>query len=179
MSKTWRQLAFSAKAGLIAVICYYLGTSITRGRFPVPSEIGGYWCMLSGILVLRKTGRESFVMGLDRILGTFVGVLVAALFIVFFGGAIWQLFFAVFITTLICLLLPLRDFYIPAGLATAIVLVVWQLGEGMNPWFSSLARFIESAIGVLVGLLIGHIPPSKEAEEKKMGEIDDDRNTPS
>lgn len=154
-------LFLALRLSIVAGVAYWLGFLVSEWTLPVLQEIGGLWSAISGILVFKQGYRESFRLGLDRILGTLIGCFIGALYLSI-TPSVWFLPLAILAVALICLSVThLEKFNTPACLACAVVIVVWQLGSKTEIWLFSLSRFVEAGIGVIIALVAVHIPPPK------------------
>ncbi len=152
-------VVYSIKLGVATALAYYFGVYVSHHMLPILDEIGGLWSVISAVLVLRKGVIESFKSGLDRIFGTLIGCFIGALCL-YFVNVMWFFPIAIVITTFICFSSrQLEKYFAAAALACSVVIIIWQLGIKANVWIYSLSRFIESAVGVGMALLIAHIPP--------------------
>lgn len=153
---------FALKMAIATAISYFLGMKIGAYSSPLPGEIGALWSVISANLVLKMGHLESFKLGLERIIGTFIGSFVGAVFLFFFHEGFWLLPSGIFLTVIICFFFSMENVYIPACLAIAVVMIIWEIGDQSNPWIYSLMRFLESALGVITALVIARIPPFKQ-----------------
>jgi uncharacterized membrane protein YgaE (UPF0421/DUF939 family) len=66
------------------------------------------------------------------------------------GATPWSVGISVFLTTILCYTLDLRESYRLAGVTSVIVI----LASKLNPAGFALQRFIDVSIGILIALLV-------------------------
>ena len=119
--------------------------------------ISGLWCVLSAIIILQSTLGGGYVEGSKRFLGVLVGSLFGALSTSWFGSAPFHLAISLFLTVMIMSLLGLDKSIRIASLSCAVVMIVWSLNPIGSPWSFAFNRFIDSCLGIIVGLFISHL----------------------
>ena len=150
-----RRMAFiiAAEGMIITALGYYLGSRFTAIFHGASSQVGGVWSVISGLVVLQSTIRETLKSSLLRSIGTFIGALVAASWLTLFGYSLAGMAVCAGLTLAICYLVDIFEY---ARLAAATVIIIAALNQGapeVPPFLNAFLRFSESSIGVGVCIL--------------------------
>lgn len=146
-------IILSVKSALVIVTCYYAGFYLsTLYHFSTP-QLGGLWCAISGIIVLQVFVDESFSAAWLRILGSFVGAATSCFFALWMGYSISALAVCVFITVMLTSLFNIKQTFRLASL-TAAIIIVGTLNPVVPPLENAFSRFIESATGAVIAIII-------------------------
>jgi len=138
---------------LITFIGYYLGSRFTAIFNGPSAQVGGVWSVISGLVVLQSTIRETIQSSLLRTIGTFIGALLAAIYLWLFGFSLLGMALCAGLTLAICYLLDIFEY---ARLAAATVVIISALDQsavGGAPFLNAFLRFAESTIGVGVCII--------------------------
>lgn len=154
----------SAARIVLVVILGDLGGYLSGSHIPGASAgVGGMWAAISGIVVLQATHGEALTAAVKRVLGTLIGAIISwaylSLFPVGWGGS----FVCIFVTVLICQLLAVPDNGRLGCITVMVVLVIASLHPGMPPLANAGLRFVESAVGSGMALLVAWLWPHREA----------------
>ena len=146
-------LVIAAEGIIITLLGYYLGSRFTAIFHGASAQVGGVWSVISGLVVLQSTIRETLKSSLLRSIGTFIGALVAASWLSLFGFSLIGMALCAGLTLAICYLVDIFEY---ARLAAATVIIIAALGQSspdMPPFLNAFLRFSESSIGVGVCIL--------------------------
>ena len=144
----------SIKLALVTVLCYYAGFYIsTLYHFAMP-ELGGLWCAISGVVVLQVFINESLQAAWLRILGSFVGAATSYVFSLFATYSIPLLGMCVFTTVMLTSALKIKETFRLASLTAAIIIIIGISNPAVPPLENAVSRFIESAIGAIIAIMI-------------------------
>ena len=138
----------------IAVLLAYLVGMYVTGRFHNSSNyLGAILACTSAIVVFQGQGvRDSFYKGWLRVLGTFIGAVVAYIYLEIFDFSIWGLTATVFVLAILCMLFRIPDNGRMATITLAIIMIVSKESPKMQPRLNGTLRFVESAVGVAIGV---------------------------
>ena len=138
----------------VLLACFF-GSYIT-GRFHEESgSIGAILACTSAIVVLQdKDLKNSLHTGWLRVLGTFIGALIAWIYLLFYTFSIPGMLIAVFIEEIICMLLKVPDNGKMATITLVVVLLINREYPNLPPWENGLLRFSESAVGAGIGIFM-------------------------
>jgi len=146
-------LIIAAEGVLITLLGYYLGSRFTAIFNGPSAQLGGIWSVISGLVVLQITIRETVRSSLLRTIGTFIGALLAAIYLSLFGFSVLGMALCAGLTLAVCYLLDIFEY---ARLAAATVVIISALDQshvGGSPFLNAFLRFTESTIGVGVCIL--------------------------
>jgi uncharacterized membrane protein YgaE (UPF0421/DUF939 family) len=111
--------------------------------------------------------RTTLKAAADRLLGTAIGAFLGGVFAYFWGGHLILFGVAITLTVLICEVLGLGQSYRLASVTVALVMLINRSG---SPWSMAVYRFLEVALGIVVGVTISAVPTRRLAvvqESKK------------
>ena len=146
-------LIIAVEGVLITLLSYYLGSRFTAIFHGASAQVGGVWSVISGLVVLQSTIRETLKSSLLRTIGTFIGALVCAVYLSLFGFSLLGVALCVGLTLSLCYLVDIFEY---ARLAAATVVIIAAIGEttpGVSPFLNAFLRFSESTLGVGVCIL--------------------------
>lgn len=151
---------------IAVVIGAFLGGFYFTELFHEPTSlVGGLWAVISAIIVLEATQKETFTSAKNRLIGTFIGAFVSGIYLYFFSFSIFGYIIAVAVGALICFLFDLQKSIKLTGITISVIMIVATIEEGIHPFLNASLRFAESAIGagiaVLVAILALYIGDSK------------------
>ena len=159
-NKVLRHSARTAVAATVSVLVANL--------FRLPES---YWAAIASLLVLQAEFGAVRKVALRRFYGAVLGTSMGALIGTYFGPNIFAFGVALFLLGLLCALMwrihpRLRDdldrtAYGYAGITLAVVALV---SRDVPPWDIALHRFIESAIGIAVGLVFMTLWPDPDPD---------------
>ncbi|QDU60662.1 multidrug efflux system protein MdtO [Planctomycetes bacterium Pan216] len=138
-------LQVAVKTAAAAMICE---------AFLIPLGLASeHWPIITAVLVIQSNLGSSLRWALIRLLGTAAGALLGALAVTALGAHFWSLGIGLFGTLLLCAVVtPLRPI---SRMAAVTAVFFYFVDEGRNaPWLFSMARFMEIAFGLVVGLLV-------------------------
>ncbi|MGL4780566.1 MAG: FUSC family protein [Bacteroidales bacterium] len=120
------------------------------------SYLGAMLAAISAIVVLQTEDlAKSMNQGWLRILGSFIGALLAFIYLSFFPFSLIGMCVSVFVLSMICMLLS-----VPDNGKMATVVLIWVLirsvDSDQSPLLNGFLRFTESSIGVGIGLITAY-----------------------
>lgn len=146
-------LVIAAEGVLITLLAYYLGSRFTAIFHGPSAEVGGVWSVISGLVVLQSTIRETLKSSLLRSIGTFIGALIAGLYLTLFGFSMVGMALCAGLTLAICYLVDIFEYARLAAATVVIIAALSQSSPGVPPLLNAFLRFVESSIGVGVCIL--------------------------
>ena len=128
---------------MAVLLAYFFGSYVT-GRFHQESGF---------IVVLQERDlKNSLHNAWLRVLGTFIGALIAWIYLLLYSFSVGGLIIAVFILELICMLLNVPD---NGKMATiTVILIISDEYPDLPPWENGLLRFSEAAVGAGIGIFM-------------------------
>lgn len=139
----------SARTAIAAV------TSLLLARLLRLPEV--YWAAITTLVIMQSTLGAALTVSGQRFAGTALGAALGALVATYFGVSFPAFAVAVFLAGLLCGPLRLdRSAYRFASITLAIVMLVARTNA---PWVTSLHRFIEVSVGIVIGLALTALWP--------------------
>jgi uncharacterized membrane protein YccC len=149
----------AVRTAAVCLASYVAGTSFTSLFHAGSTVIGGVWSVVSGIVVLQATLEDTRGSAMLRVLGTFIGASVAALYLFLFRFHPLGMAVAVGVTVLACQALDVPDHARLAAVTVVIVLAVSVADPTIRPALNALLRFFESCIGAGIATLAVYLSP--------------------
>jgi uncharacterized membrane protein YgaE (UPF0421/DUF939 family) len=118
-----------------------------------------YWAAITTLVVMQSHLGAALKISEQRLAGTALGAVAAALLSTYAGSNAWAFAAGVFLLGMVCAALHLDDAYRFAGIALAIVMLVARI---RSPWIIAFHRFVEVAAGIIVALAITALWPEKD-----------------
>lgn len=119
--------------------------------------LGAMLAAVSGIVVLQGDIRTSVRQGWLRVLGTFIGAVLACLYLTFFRFTLPGMVLMVFLLEILCMLLKIPDNGKMATITLVIISVVSVRYPDLPAWANGLLRFTEATIGALAGIAAARV----------------------
>ncbi len=147
------------------VMAYLIGTFVTGPFHQASSSMGAMLACTSAVVVLQTPGlRESLRAGLLRVAGTALGALLAYAYLRLFAFSTLGMMLAVALLVVLSMLLGIPDNGRMATITLLAILLISQRSHALPPGVNCLLRFVESALGVAVGValawLTSHLSPA-------------------
>ncbi len=144
----------NAAATCIGVLLAYLVGTYVTGPFHAASHwMGAMLACTSVVVVLQKPGlRQSLPVGWMRVLGTFIGALIAFCYLSIWHFSVAGMLVTIFLLEIVSMLLGI---YVNGHIATItliVILLISQENPRLPPAINCLLRFLESVVGVGIGL---------------------------
>jgi uncharacterized membrane protein YccC len=131
-------------------MCGFYFTSLFHGA---SAGIGGLWSLISGIVVLQSTRRNTWSSACLRILGTLVGSIISAAYLSRLPFSAVGMAVCIFVTVLVCHTIRIPDHARLAAITVALIMVMSSNQPGLSPVLSATLRFCESCIGTAIAVL--------------------------
>ena len=137
---------------LTILLAFTLGSICTHLFQDTSHYMGGMLAAISAIIIFGdKDIHESLAVGWKRIIASLIGAFIGYIYFLFFDFSIWGMMVCIFLITLVTLLCSLKGY---ARIAT--IVLIWMFvkstASDVTPLTNGLMRFLESTLGVLVGL---------------------------
>ncbi len=138
----------------LGVLLAYLTAAYITGPFHEASKwMGAMLSATSVIVVLKVSGyRESLRAGWMRVLGTFLGALIAFIYLINWTFSIEGLVISVFVLESINMMLGIYHSERISTITLVVILFISQDSPHLHPAMNCLLRFVESAVGVGIGI---------------------------
>lgn len=110
--------------------------------------------MISSLVVLQSLLQETKQASLIRIIGSFIGAIIAGLLCELFGYGYWQLFLVIFLSIYVVNVFLGEKAARLSSATSGVIVIIGLMNPEQAPWFNSLMRFLESALSVGIVLLM-------------------------
>lgn len=142
-----------AVAKSVAVLLSYLvGFYLTRSFHDESNYFGAMLAVIASVVALQADVRTSIKQGWLRVLGTFIGAVIATVYLLIFPFSIEGMITTVFILEVVCMILNIPDNGKMATIALIVIMLISQKNPNIAPIVNSSLRFIETAVGVGIGI---------------------------
>jgi uncharacterized membrane protein YccC len=156
-----RALRVAIQEGAVCFLAYLGGVYLTLVIEGTPSQIGALWCVISGIVVLQATRQETLASVWLRVLGTLIGAVISAIYLLILPFHPVGLAASIGLTMLLCEILHLPGHARLASITVAVIMIVSMIHPQMNPLINAGLRFVESCIGATLAMLAALAWPEK------------------
>lgn len=136
---------------------FLFGYNFTALFHEPTSLVGGLWAVISAIIVLEATNKETFSSAKNRIVGTLIGALVSGFYLFFFQFTIIGFLITIGVGVLLCLLLKLHASIKLTTITISVIVIVSAISKDLHPLTNAGLRFVESAIGTATAIIVALI----------------------
>lgn len=144
-----------AVAKSVAVLLSYLAGFYLTGGFHSESRyFGAMLAAIASIVALQADLKTSIKQGWLRILGTFIGAVIATIYLLLFPFTVTGFVVTVFILEIACMLLGIPDNGKMATIALIVIMLISQKNPDIPPIVNSSLRFLETVLGAGIGIAI-------------------------
>ena len=144
----------AAQLALVTMSSYVCGVYFTGFFHTASAGTGGLWAVMSGNVVLQATRRQTWSAAWLQLLGTFVGSIVSAGYLMVLPYSEVGMAACIFATVLLCHASRIPEHARLAALAVGVVMVVSGLHPTLHPIVNSVLRFSEACIGTAMAALV-------------------------
>ena len=153
----WRMAATLSTAiqfALVASLSFSLALllSVVLPDSSDTAMIGALWAMISAIIVTQETRSATISMGGLRVMGSFIGAVFSAVYLILFPFSIVGMGVLIGIVVLTCVLIGMPGYLRLAALTAGIVLVISAQNPDIPPLVNAAHRFLEVIIGSSVAI---------------------------
>lgn len=121
-----------------------------------------FYAVIAAIIVMSSTQGSTLKLGIQRLIGTAIGAIAGAIFVMILGSNFWSLGICVFVT----ILLASYDTFREAAKLAAYISAIVILSHSQQPWLYAWHRFLETLLGIAVALAVNHfIFPARTDKE--------------
>ena len=137
------------------LIAYYVGIYATGKIHSASRWMGAMLSCTAVVTVLQiPTYKEALLPAWMRVFGTFLGALIAYIYLKLLPFSVVGMLLTVFILEALCMLLNIYNNGRIATITLVIIMLVSQMPGEISPASNALLRFFESAVGVGVGVAL-------------------------
>lgn len=136
------------------LLAYWIGAHVT-GKLHTSSYMGAMVACTSTIIVMQAENvRESLHKGWLRVLGTFIGVVIATIYLQLFQFSLHGMAISFCILEVICMALKVPDGGTVAAMTLIIITIISQEVPDLPPLTNGVLRFVEGTVGVFIGVAV-------------------------
>lgn len=137
------------------LLAYLTGIYVTGSIHQTSRWMGAMLACTSVVVVLQSQSyKDSLQKGWARVLGTFLGALIAYIYLLMWPFSIVGMLASVFVLELLCMLLGIYKNGRIATITLLIILLISQMEPQISPIENCSLRFFESVVGVGVGIAL-------------------------
>ena len=162
MLKSGDRISVAIQNALVSLAAYLVGYYFTASFHGRSSSIGGLWSLVSGIVVLQATSRDTWKSAVLRVLGTLIGAMLSGFYLYLFPFSPVGMAVSVGLTVLLCQMVEVPDHGRLAAITVALVMVISSGNPELSPFANAALRFIESVIGAGTAVLAVLLWPKTE-----------------
>lgn len=138
----------AAEGAVVASLAFLSGVHLVHKVEGPGAILGAVWSAIAGLVVLQ-TGRGDILrFSALQAVGTFLGALISALYLLGLPPSIWGLAACTFATTLSCYAFGISDQARLASATAVVIMGVSILSSVRSPLMNAELRFVESLIGL-------------------------------
>lgn len=143
---------------IVVVLAAFLGGYYFTSIFHEPSSlVGGLWATISAIIVLEVSHYETITSAKNRLIGSFIGAVLSGIYLWLFPFTAIGFTVTIGVGVLVCFILKVPQAVKLTGITISVVVIVSTITEDLHPVNNAGLRFIESAIGTGVAVLVAYI----------------------
>lgn len=142
-----------AIAKSVAVLLSYLVGFYLTGSFHDESRyFGAMLASIASVVALQSDMKTSIKQGWLRVLGTFIGAVIATIYLLIFPFSLTGLIVTVFVLEIACMIFTIPDNGKMATIALLVIMLISQKNPDIPPIVNSSLRFIETVVGAVIGV---------------------------
>ena len=161
----YEPIRISLQITLVSLASYLVGFYTTSLVHELSAGLGGLWATISGIVVLQATQKETWSLALVRILGTAIGAIISATYLLLLPFSPIGMALAIFVTMMICQIAQIPSHARLATLTVVLIMVTSHMNPDLDPVLNAALRFSESCIGTTIAVFIVLLSPGPKQEK--------------
>lgn len=171
ISKIIHQIDWTmAVAKSLAVLVSYLVGFYLTGSFHGESRyFGAMLAAIASVVALQDDIKTSIKQGWMRVLGTFIGAVIATIYLSIFPFSVTGFIVTVFVLEIACMVLRIPDNGKMATIALIVIMLISQKSPDIPPFVNGALRFLETSVGVGIGIAMAWLV---ERIKQKMVAVD-------
>jgi len=140
---------------IVAVTAYLLGYYFTVYFDLGSAKVGALWAVISGVFVMSSKETLTVHSARLRIRASFIGCLIAGVYLYFFSFAILTFAICIAMGVLLCHVFRIPDHITSTSITISVVVIIYMIGDDIGPIENAVLRFAESVIGSLTAMVVG------------------------
>lgn len=142
----------SLETGFVAVLSFALGEQIVEYFFGPEAFIGGFWCMISSVVVLQSLVDRAFANAWNRLLAGLIGIATAYFLCLIFGSNYFVLFFSICVSVFITRLIKFYQGTRISGIQAGDIVVLGIYIPNLPLFMIVTTRTLEMIVGILIAV---------------------------
>jgi len=144
----------AVEGAIVGSLAFLIGRHLTQAVEGPSVIIGAIWSAIAGLVVLETWRRDILRFSARQAVGTFLGALISALYLLALPPSIWGLALCTFLTALACYTVRIPAQARLASAAAVVILGVSILSRQSPPLMNAELRFVESLIGLTLAVAV-------------------------
>lgn len=145
-------MTMAVAKSIAVLISYMVGFYLTGGFHDESRYFGAMLAAIASVVALQADIKTSIKQGWLRVLGTFIGAVIATIYLLLFPFSVAGLIATVFVLEIFCMMLSIPDNGKMATIALIVIMLISQKNPDIPPIVNSSLRFLETVIGAGVGI---------------------------
>lgn len=145
-------LTMAVAKSLAVLVSYLIGFHLTGGFHDESRYFGAMLAAIASIVALQADIKTSIKQGWLRVLGTFIGAVIATIYLLLFPFSVAGLIGTVFVLEIMCMMLSIPDNGKMATIALIVIMLISQKNPDIPPIVNSSLRFLETTVGAVIGI---------------------------
>ncbi|WPJ97821.1 FUSC family protein [Coraliomargarita algicola] len=166
-----RTLRFAIRRFITCLPAYYGGYYLSIPLMGEVSHVGGLWALISTLIVLQPNRKDAWQTALLRMVGTFIGATFAAVYLTFLPFHPLGMCATIVASVLVCGGFGVPNYARLACITIAIMMVSTVIDPHITPYMNALLRFLESATGTCIAVIVTEVWPEEDPDHKKPGSL--------
>ncbi len=150
---------FAVISALVSSLAYLGGSRFTALFHGSSAVVGGLWSMIAAVVVLQSTRRETLTSAGLRVLGTLVGAIISAIYLLFLPYSLVGMTVCIGLTVLLGQAMGAPTHARLAAITVAVIMATSHVNPALSPVLNAALRFAESCIGAGITVLAVHAWP--------------------
>lgn len=144
-----------AIAKCIAIYLSYTAGGFLTGLLHQETQLmGSMLAAISSIVVLQADVKTSIRQGWLRVLGTFIGAVIAYIYLTLTPFSVVGMVACAFILEILCMMIGIPDNGRMATITLVVILVISKKSPDLPPLENGFLRFSEASIGAITGITL-------------------------
>lgn len=135
---------------------YWLGSLLTEHVHPESRLMGAMLAAISSIVVLQADVKTSLHQGMLRVLGTFIGAVIASIYLMLFPFTLTGMVFTVLVLEVFCMMIGIPGNGRMATITLVVILVISKQSPSLPPVINAFLRFSEASVGAIISISLAY-----------------------
>ncbi len=153
------ELRIAVLSAAVSTLAYLGGSRFTALFHGASALVGGLWSMISAVVVLQATRRETIMSAWRRIFGTLIGAVISGIYLLVLPYSLVGMAVCIGATVLLGQATGSPDHARLAAITVAVIMVTSSVNPTLSPILNAALRFAESCIGAGITVLAAHLWP--------------------